>query len=113
MNRSNWLKFDRRSKIDLKEISRKRSLENRIVLCADCDTNRALAVSSSGDLICSSCGSGNWMFLSAPIIARFKEYDEQTIQERTAVDRYIAELEREEFFTRQSALVREWLPEID
>ncbi|MCI0423123.1 MAG: hypothetical protein L0387_09300 [Acidobacteria bacterium] len=113
MNRSNWLRFGRRSKIGLKEISRKRSLANRIVLCADCDTNRALAASSSGNLICSSCGSGNWMFVAAPIIANFKEYNEQKIQERIAVDRYIAGLEREEFLTRQGALVREWLPEID
>jgi hypothetical protein len=113
MNRSNWLKFDRRSKVDLKEISRKRSLANRVVLCTDCDTNRALAVSSSGNLICSSCGSGNWMFVAAPIIANFKEYNEQEIQERIAVDRYIAELEREEFFTRQRALVREWQPKMD
>jgi hypothetical protein len=101
MNRSNWLKFDRRSRINLKEISGKRSLENRIVLCADCDTNRALAVSSSGNLICSSCGSENWMFVSAPIIARFKEYNEQTIEERAAVDRYIATLEGEKVLTLQ------------
>ena len=105
MNRSNWLKFDRRSRINLKEISRKRSLENRIVLCADCDTNRALAVSSCGNLICSSCGSENWMYVSAPIIARFKEYNEQTIEERTAVDRYIARLESEKFLTPQDAPV--------
>jgi hypothetical protein len=74
------------------------------VLCADCNTNRALVVSSSGNLICSSCGSENWMFVSAPIIARFKEY-EQTIEERTAVDRYIARLESKKFLTPQDAPV--------
>lgn len=45
------------------------------------------------------------MFVSAPIIARFKEYNEQTIEERTAVDRYIARLESEKFLTLQDAPV--------
>ncbi len=105
MNRSNWLKFDRRPRINLKEITRRRSLVSRLVLCADCDTNRALAASSSGNLICSSCGSGNWMFVSAPIIAKFKKYNEQEARERVAVERYIAKLENEEFLTPHDALV--------
>lgn len=103
MNRSNWLKFDRRSRINLKEINRRRSLESRLVLCADCDTNRALAASSSGNLICSSCGSENWMFVSAPIILKFKEYNEQEARERVAVERYIAKLESEEFLIPRGA----------
>ena len=43
--------------------SLKRSLEDRIVLCADCDGNRTLSVSPSGNLVCSTCGSDNWMYL--------------------------------------------------
>jgi len=95
MRRTAWLRFDRSSKINLRDISRGRLLANRIVLCADCDTNRALVVSSSAHLICSSCGSENWMFVSAPMIARLKEYDGQKILQRTA----IATLEREDSFT--------------
>jgi hypothetical protein len=53
------------------------------------------------------------MLVAAPIIANFKEYNEQKVQEHIAVDRYIAELEREEFFALHDALVQEWLPEID
>jgi hypothetical protein len=45
------------------------------------------------------------MYLSAPIIANFKEYDEQKIQERIALDRYLGKLEREVFFTPNTALV--------
>ena len=75
------------------------------MLCADCDCNRALAVSSCGRLICSSCGSENWMFVSAPIAMNFKGYDEKEIRESMAVDRYIAQLEKEEFFIPRDVLV--------
>ena len=88
MRRTTWLRFGRDWKINLKDIRRGRQLENRIVLCADCDTNRALAVSSSADLICSSCGSGNWMFVSVPIVARLGEYDGQKAQEPSSVARF-------------------------
>src|SRR5262245_52132841 len=99
MRRATWLRLDGGSKINLRDLSRSRQLENRIVLCADCDTNRALVVSSSAHLICSSCGSENWMFLSAPIIARLREYDGQKILQRTATARYTTKLEREDSFT--------------
>jgi hypothetical protein len=52
-------------------------------------------VSLSAHLICSSCGSENWMFVSAPILAHLREYDEQKTQQRTAVAQHIAQLERE------------------
>jgi len=39
------------------------------------------------------------MFVSAPIVLKFREYNEREIRERTAVDHYIHELERHEFFT--------------
>jgi hypothetical protein len=45
------------------------------------------------------------MYLSAPIIANFKEYDERKVQERIAVDKYMDTLEREVFFTPNGALV--------
>jgi hypothetical protein len=107
MRRAEWLKVSSSedTMINLKTIKVKRSMENRIVLCANCDANRTLAVSSSGNLICSSCSSQNWIYVSAPIIARFKKYDERTIQERVTVDRYIETLEKEVFFTPNAALV--------
>jgi len=83
----------------------KRALDNRIVFCANCEANRTLGVSPSGNLSCSSCGSANWMHLFAPIIAKFKDYDEQKVQERIAVDKYMDKLEREIFFTPNGALV--------
>ena len=45
------------------------------------------------------------MYLSAPIIANFKEYDEKKVQERIAVNKYMDKLEREVFFTSNGALV--------
>src|SRR2546422_1064148 len=51
--------------------SLKRSLEERIILCADCDAHRTLSVSGYGNLVCSTCGSDNWMYL--PLIASLKE----------------------------------------
>ena len=74
-------------------------MENRIVFCADCDTNRLLTVSSSGHLICSSCGSKNWMHRAAPLAARFKQYNEQSAQENLAIERYLHHLEKEIFFS--------------
>jgi cytoskeletal protein CcmA (bactofilin family) len=49
----------------------RRSLEDRIVLCADCDATRTLSVLISGNLVCSTCGSDNWMHV--PITASIKE----------------------------------------
>lgn len=45
------------------------------------------------------------MYVSVPIIANFKEYNEQKAQERIAVDRYLDKLEREVFFTPNGAFV--------
>lgn len=104
MTRPNWLVFHKPSKVNLQEVHLKRSLENRMVLCADCDCNRALAVSSYGRLSCSSCGSETWMFVSAPIALNFREYNEREIRERTAVDHYIAKLESEVFFAPRDVL---------
>ena len=80
------------------EMNGKRPLEDRIVICADCDANRTLTATSSGHLVCSTCGSDHWMFAWVPIGLKFHEYDEREVQERLAIDRYIAWLEREEFF---------------
>src|SRR5262245_4381288 len=49
----------------------RRSLEDRIVLCVDCDDSRTLSLSASGNLVCSICGSDNWMHL--PMNANIKE----------------------------------------
>lgn len=49
----------------------RRALEDRIVLCADCDATRTLSLSTSGSLVCSTCGSDNWMHL--PMTATVKE----------------------------------------
>ena len=48
----------------------RRSLEDRVVLCVDCDANRTLSVSASGNLVCSSCGSDNWMHLPTTAIVK-------------------------------------------
>jgi len=95
MTITNWLARRSRPKIDLKGIRRQRSLEGRIVLCVDCDGSRTLAVSSSGNLICSSCSSEHWMFVAVPLIAGFSGYGQPGVLERLAVDRYIARLEKE------------------
>jgi hypothetical protein len=100
MTRKFWLKLGKAPQLHVR-----RALDNRIVFCANCEANRTLGVSSSGNLSCSSCGSENWMYLSAPIIANFREYDERKVQERIAVDRYMDKLEREVFFTPNGALV--------
>ena len=49
----------------------RRYLEDRVVLCADCDAIRTLSVLISGNLVCSTCGSDNWMHL--PMTANVKE----------------------------------------
>ena len=49
----------------------RRSLEDRVVLCADCDATRTLSLLISGSLVCSTCGSDNWMHL--PMTANIKE----------------------------------------
>jgi cytoskeletal protein CcmA (bactofilin family) len=49
----------------------RRSLKDRVILCADCDVTRTLSVSPSGNLVCSACGSDNWMHL--PVTADVKE----------------------------------------
>lgn len=49
----------------------RRSLEDRIVLCADCDAARTLSLLISGNLVCSTCGSDNWMHV--PMTAVIKE----------------------------------------
>ncbi len=100
MFRKNWLRFGKAPRVEVK-----RSLENRIVFCTNCDANRTLSVSSSGNLTCSVCCSENWMYIVVPLVARFREYDEQRVQERIAVDRYIDKLEREVFFTPNGALI--------
>ena len=49
----------------------RRSLEDRVVLCADCDATRRLSLSTTGGLVCSTCGSENWMHL--PMTANISE----------------------------------------
>ncbi len=100
MTKKFWLRLGKAP-----QISVRRTLENRIIFCANCDANRTLSVSSAGNLSCSTCGSENWMYLSVPIIANFREYDEGRVQERIAVDKYMDKLEREAFFTSNGALV--------
>jgi len=100
MKRNRWLSLGKVSQIQVK-----RGLENRIVFCANCDANRTLSVSSCGNLTCSSCGSENWMYLSVPIAANFKEYNEQQVRERIQVDRSLGQLEREAFFAPNVVLV--------
>ncbi|MEW5974523.1 MAG: hypothetical protein AB1898_01835 [Acidobacteriota bacterium] len=100
MKRKSWLKLGGAS-----EGSVKRLMEDRIVFCANCEANRTLSVSSSGTLACSACCSENWMHLAAPIVSKFREYDEQRVRERIAIDRYLDKLEKEVFFTPNSALV--------
>ena len=100
MTRKSWLKLGKTPRLNARRI-----LDNRIVFCANCDANRTLLVSSCGSLSCSSCGSENWMYVSAPLISKFRDYDEQKVQQRIAVDKYINQLEHEVFFTPNGALV--------
>ena len=48
----------------------RRALEDQIIRCADCDATRTLSLSTSGSLVCSTCGSDNWMHL--PMTANVK-----------------------------------------
>jgi hypothetical protein len=45
------------------------------------------------------------MFVAAPIIQNLREYSEEEVRKRMAVDRYLADLERQEFFDPHDALV--------
>src|SRR2546422_53684 len=69
----------------------RRSLEGRIVLCADCNANRTLSVSTSGNLVCSTCGSDNWMY--QPITAIVKETvsikGELTVEEDLTIEGHV------------------------
>jgi hypothetical protein len=100
MTKQFWFKRGKAPQIQVR-----RALDSRIVFCANCEANRTLGVSSAGNLSCSSCGSENWMYLSVPIVANFREYDERKVQERIAVDKYMETLEREVFFSSNGALV--------
>ena len=100
MKKQFWLRRNKATQIHVR-----RGLDNRIVFCANCESNRPLGVSSAGNLSCSSCGSENWMYLSAPIIANFREYDEKKVQECIVVNRYMETLRDEVFFTSNAALV--------
>ena len=66
----------------------RRSLEDRVVLCADCDATRTLSLLISGNLVCSTCGSDNWMHL--PMTANVKESvfikGELTVEEDLTVE---------------------------
>ena len=66
----------------------RRSLEDRVVLCADCDATRTLSLLISGSLVCSICGSDNWMHL--PMTANVKESafikGELTVEEDLTVE---------------------------
>jgi hypothetical protein len=95
-----WLKRERAPQHHVR-----RGLNNRIVFCANCEANRTLGVSSAGNLSCSSCGSENWTYLYAPIIANFREYDEKKVQECITVDRYLETLKQEVFFTSNATLL--------
>ncbi len=57
-------------------------------MCADCDATRTLSVLTSGNLVCSTCGSDNWMHL--PMTANVKESvfikGELTVEEDLTVE---------------------------
>lgn len=55
------LLFYRRSELDL-DYEPERSLEGRIVFCANCEAKGVLYKSSSGQLLCGLCGSPSWVF---------------------------------------------------
>ena len=65
MTRQRWL----RSSFSC-ELRPSRHLENRIVFCNDCLSNRTLWISASGTLDCSICGSQNWMHMAVPLANR-------------------------------------------
>ena len=45
------------------------------------------------------------MYLWAPIIANFREYDEKKVQECIIVDKYLETLKHEVFFTSSATLI--------
>ena len=69
----------------------RRALEDRIILCADCDATRTLSLSTSGGLVCSTCGSDNWMHL--PMTANVKKSifikGELKVEEDLTVEGYV------------------------
>lgn len=88
MTRVHWLKMARMNWLEWRAESKNRPvcyLEHRIVYCADCETRRSL-VSSSGVLICSVCGSGNWMYLSQAKLPAAEAVHKRTVQTRRAVE---------------------------
>ena len=66
----------------------RRSLEDRVVLCAACDAPRTLSVLISGNLVCSTCGSDNWMHvpMTANINESFLIKGELRVEEDLTVD---------------------------
>ena len=66
----------------------RRSLEDRVVLCADCDATRTLSVLVSGNLVCSICGSENWMHvpMTANINESFLIKGELKVEEDLTID---------------------------
>jgi len=85
MVRAAWLKTRKLLGIHSIDLGPSRSLENRIILCADCDSNRTLAVSASGNLACSSCGSQNWMFASTSMIAHINHCEARELRSQVFV----------------------------
>lgn len=69
----------------------RRSLADRVILCADCDATRTLSVSPTGNLVCSACGSDNWMHI--PMTAHIKESvsikGELTVEEDLTVEGHV------------------------
>ena len=68
-----------------------RSLEDRIVLCVDCDANRTLSVATSGNLVCSICGSDNWMHVPVTAYVKKSVYikGELTVEEDLTVEGHV------------------------
>jgi hypothetical protein len=96
---TNWLRWHRESRK-----KRERYLEDRLAYCADCEGNRRLMF-LSGSLACSACGSGQWMFVSAGIVSKFKDYDEKAVEAQLAVARSVRRPQKEAFFSPNAALV--------
>jgi hypothetical protein len=93
---TNWLRWHRESRK-----KRERYLEDRLVYCADCDRNRRLMF-LSGSLACSACGSGQWMFVSAGIVSKFKDFDEKAVEAQLAVARSVRRPQKEVFPERST-----------
>jgi len=106
MDRINWIKMARTNWLKWRTGSEKKPhyLQNRVVFCVDCESNRSL-VCESGTLMCSSCGSQNWMFLASGIVAKFKTYDEQIVKNELAVRRISKRMRKEEFFAPDIVMV--------